>query len=132
MKSKLYWAAAALSIPILILATLLGYGPLLFHLGTLTLALICVVVNAFVVIYFRRSWKETPGGIAVMYSMASLATLADLSLVTNFLGPDWEFRSALRLFLFGGILIAHIHILYVLLTIEPETVSRDQASDGAE
>jgi len=113
---RLYWIAGLLLVPILALAIMHRNDPLLFTLGTGILVMIGVVLNLFVGIYLRRNWRETTGGRAIMYSVASLAALTDLSLMTAFLGPDWEWRAAVRLIVFGGILLAHAHLLWVLIT----------------
>jgi Na+/melibiose symporter-like transporter len=123
---KLYWAGGALMLPVLFLAVMFHMDPILITIGTYLLVGICIVVNAFVIVYSQRSWHTNEGGRAIMYTMASFAALADLTLATTFLGRDWEWRGALRVFLFGGIFITISHMLFVLLRAPGNARREDQ------
>jgi hypothetical protein len=115
MKKPPYLTRLLLTLPVVILALYLHGDPLLITIGTWLLLGICIVVNAFVGVYSFRDWKATEGGRAIMYTMVSFAALADLSLMTNFLGNDWPWRGALRLVLFWGIFLTITHLLNVLV-----------------
>lgn len=93
--------------------------PWLFHVGTGIFALVGVIVTTFVIIYGQRNWRANAYGRALMYSMASLALVVLISLVTTFLGRDWEWRAAVRVILFGGIFITQGRLLYLLFLAKP-------------
>lgn len=133
-QNKTYWIFAILCIPIGILAVKFHEEPILFRLGTVVLIFIAIVVNSFVVVYSRRKWRSNPYGRALMYSKVSLALLVDITLITALLGPDWDGRAAVRVLLFGGILIAQIRLLQLLFSVRnPEarrTYDEDHDNDG--
>lgn len=90
--------------------------PLLKSIGDYVLLLTALVVNAFVLTYARRNWRSNPYGRAIMYSQASLATIANLSVITVTFGPNWEYRFVLRLILFVAVLIAQTRMFQLLLS----------------
>jgi Ca2+/H+ antiporter len=114
---------AILGIPVLVLALFFHNSPWLFTLGTIELALVAAVVNAFVAIYSRRRWRANAYGRALMYSMASLAIVADLSMFTILMGPDWTYRSVVRLVIYGAILIAQLRMFQLLFAKQTDTTT---------
>jgi hypothetical protein len=132
LRSRHYILLALLFVPGIILSVMYHDSPALFVVGTIELALIAIVVNAFVFIYLRRNWRSNPYGRGLMYSKMSLAILADLSLITIALGPDWAGRSTARVILYGLILVAQAHLLQLLVQAEgtPGTVA--QYKEGEE
>jgi hypothetical protein len=118
---KLIWLLGFLGIPVLLLAIRFHDSAWLFNLGTVEVALVALVVNAFVVIYSRRRWRANAYGRALMYSMASLAVVADLSVVTLLMGPTWEYRSVFRLMIYGVILIAQLRMFQLLFAKQTDT-----------
>ncbi len=104
---------AAIVLPVLYI---FHEDPALKTAGDYVLLLTAVVINAFVLTYARRNWRANPYGRAIMYSQASLATLSNLTLVTILLGPDWEYRFAVRVILFIGILVAQTRMFQLLLS----------------
>lgn len=116
--SKFKWFLVILAaLPFLGIAIVYRDSEVLFAIGTFELLCIAIVVNTFVIVYWRRNWKANPYGRALMYSKISLALLADLSFVTGFLGPDWEYRYVIRVILFTGILIAQTRLLQLLFSL---------------
>lgn len=116
MKSKFHWFVLIFTAVTALVTVLLYNTPYLFKVGTVELIIIAIVVNTFVIIYSRRNWRANPYGRALMYSKISLAILADLSLVTGLLGPNWSGRGLLRIFVFGIILIAQTRLLQLLFS----------------
>jgi hypothetical protein len=108
-------------------------SPLIKTFGDMILLLIGLVVNAFVFTYGRRNWRSNPYGRAIMYSEASFAILANLSLVTVLMGPNWEYRSVTRVILFTFILVAQTRLFQLLLsTVDgPARDAYDKTHDRA-
>jgi hypothetical protein len=133
MKRPIYWLLGALAVPLFILSVVYHDSPILFLIGTVEVVLIAIVVNTFVFIYLGRNWRANPYGRALMYSKISLAFLANLSVITGVLGPDWEYRSSVRVLLFAGILIAQARLLHLLFSIRNEEAREeyDEAHDSA-
>lgn len=130
--TKLKWfLLAILAIPLLVLATIYHDSRALFVLGTVELIGIAVVVNTFVIVYWQRNWRANPYGRALMYSKISLAALVNLSVITGLLGPDWEYRSVVRVMLFGGILIAQTRLLQLLFSLRNQAGRDKYARDNA-
>lgn len=127
--TKFKWfLVVALSIPFIIIATIYHDSRTLFVIGSIELLCIAVVVNTFVIVYWRRNWKVNAYGRALMYSKISLALLANLSVITGFLGPDWQYRSVVRLVLFAGILVAQTRLLQLLFSLRNKTAREEYHS----
>lgn len=122
MKRKSFIVLGVLAVPVFILSVIYHDSKLLFHIGTAVLLMAAIVINAFVILYWRRNWKANPYGRALMYSKISLALLADLSVVTLLVGPDWSGRGVVRLFLYGGIFISQSRLLWLLFTVKGKNV----------
>ena len=124
---RLFGAAAMLFV---VLAIVFHESPWLFTIGTIELALIGLVVNTFVFVYYRRNWRVNPYGRALMYSKISLAVLVDMSLLTALMGADWEWRAALRAILFCGILIAQTRLLQLLFSLRHKEAREEYYSQN--
>jgi hypothetical protein len=116
---------AALGLPVLILSIIFHNSSWLFTLGTIELALVALVVNGFVIIYSRRRWRANAYGRALMYSMASLGSVALLTVFTLIMGPDWDYRSVVRMVIYGAILVTHLRMFQLLFAKQTE-VTKDE------
>lgn len=136
MKTYKYWILMAiLATPLLVLAIIHSDSTALFLIGTIELILIALVVNTFVIVYSHRNWRANAYGRGLMYSKISLAILADLSIVTGFLGPDWHYRGVVRVVLFAAILIAQarlLHLLFATSTLEARIAYEKEQRDERE
>lgn len=105
---------AFLGIPVLLVSIIFHDSRWLFHLGTVELGLVALVVNAFVVIYSRRRWRANAYGRALMYSMASLGAVSLLTVFTLIMGPNWDYRYVVRVVIYGAILVTHLRLFQLL------------------
>lgn len=120
MKRKIYWVVGVYFLVLIVLCGIYRDSRILFHIGTAELVAVALVVNVFVFFYLQRNWRANPYGRALMYSKISLAVLADLSLITLFFGPDWPWRAAARVILFGGVFVAQARLLQLLWNLRNE------------
>jgi hypothetical protein len=111
-------------LPVLLVALVVSTPALIFHdsrvlfwVGTAVLTVIGILTTTFVIVYYRRDWRANPFGRALMYSQISTALIVDLSIATSFLGPDWEWRYAVRLLCFVGIMVAQSRFLQLLFSL---------------
>lgn len=96
---------------------------ILFTVGDVEVFGIAAVVFLFIAFYSRRNWRANAYGRALMHVYISLASVIILSLLSVVLGPDYEFRAALRALLFLGVFYAQVRIFW-LLVATPETTAQ--------
>lgn len=125
MKSTL-WKVLAILFPIVAaLAIYFHDKRWLFLMGTFEVLLIAIFVTTFVIVYSTRNWRANPYGRGLMYSKISLALFADLSLITNYFGPEWPYRATVRFLVFLGIVISQGRLLQLVITLRSKE-SREQ------